>query len=92
MGIRTVAVYSEADAGALHVREADSARLIGAAPSSETYLRIDRILEAAKEAGVDAIHPGYGFLSENEDFADACAAACFIFIGPKGEVHRLMGD
>ncbi|HQZ16955.1 MAG TPA: biotin carboxylase N-terminal domain-containing protein [Vicinamibacteria bacterium] len=92
MGIRTVAVYSEADAGALHVREADSAIPIGKAASSESYLRIDRILEAAKEAGVDAIHPGYGFLSQNGDFADACAAAGFTFIGPKGDVHRLMGD
>ncbi len=92
MGIRTVAVFSEADAGALHVREADRALPIGKAPSSESYLRIDRILEAAKEAGVDAIHPGYGFLSQNGDFADACASAGFIFIGPKGDVHRLMGD
>jgi len=92
MGIRTVAVFSEADAGALHVREADTAIHIGKAPSSESYLRIDRILEAAKEAGVDAIHPGYGFLSQNGDFADACAAAGFTFIGPKGDVHRLMGD
>ncbi len=92
MGIRTVAVYSEADAGALHVREADAAGLIGPAPSSESYLRIDRILEAAKDAAVDAIHPGYGFLSQNGDFADACASAGFIFIGPKGDVHRLMGD
>ena len=92
MGIRTVAVFSEADEGALHVREADRALPIGKAPSSESYLRIDRILEAAKEAGVDAIHPGYGFLSQNGDFADACASAGFIFIGPKGDVHRLMGD
>ncbi len=92
MGIRTVAVYSEADAGALHVREADRALLIGKAPSSESYLRSDRILEAAKKAGVDAIHPGYGFLSQNGDFADACAAAGFMFIGPNGDVHRQMGD
>ena len=92
MGIRAVAVYSEADAGALHTREADEARLIGQALSSESYLRIDRILEAAKETGVDAIHPGYGFLSQNGDFADACDAAGVIFIGPKGDVHRLMGD
>ncbi len=92
MGIETVAVYSEADASALHVREADRAILIGKAPSSESYLRIDRILDAAKEAGVDAIHPGYGFLSQNGDFADACAAAGITFIGPPGDVHRLMGD
>lgn len=92
MGIRTVAVFSEADAGALHVREADRALPIGPAPSSESYLRSDRILQAASEASVDAIHPGYGFLSQNGDFADACANAGFMFIGPKGDVHRLMGD
>ena len=92
MGIETVAVYSEADAAALHVREADRAVLIGPAPSSESYLRIDRILAAAKDAKVDAIHPGYGFLSQNGDFADACAAASIAFIGPAGDVHRLMGD
>ncbi len=92
MGIETVAVYSEADASAFHVREADRAILIGKAPSSESYLRIDRIIDAAKEAGVDAIHPGYGFLSQNGDFADACATAGITFIGPPGDVHRLMGD
>ncbi len=92
MGIETVAAYSEADASALHVREADRAVLIGPAPSSESYLRIDRVLRAAKEAGVDAIHPGYGFLSQNGDFADACHDAGITFIGPRGEVHRLMGD
>ena len=92
MGIETVAVYSEADAGALHVREADRAMPIGPAPSAESYLRIDRILAAAKEAGVDAIHPGYGFLSQNGEFADACADASILFIGPTGDVHRLMGD
>ncbi len=92
MGIETVAVYSEADAGALHVREADRALPIGPAPSAESYLRIDRIIHAAKSAKVDAIHPGYGFLSQNGDFADACAAAGLLFIGPPGDVHRLMGD
>ncbi len=92
MGIETVAVYSEADASALHVREADRAVLIGKAPSSESYLRIDRIIEAAKTSRVDAIHPGYGFLSQNGEFADACAAAEVTFIGPCGDVHRLMGD
>ena len=92
MGIETVAVYSEADAEALHAREADRAILIGNAPSSESYLRIDRIIKAAKEAKVDGIHPGYGFLSQNGDFADACAAAGITFIGPPGNVHRLMGD
>jgi acetyl-CoA carboxylase biotin carboxylase subunit len=92
MGIETVAVYSEADAEALHVREAGRGVLIGPAPSSESYLRIDRIIEAAKDAKVDAIHPGYGFLSQNGDFADACAAAGIAFVGPPGDVHRLMGD
>jgi 3-methylcrotonyl-CoA carboxylase alpha subunit len=92
MGIETVAVYSEADAEALHVRESDRALPIGPAPSAESYLRIDRIIEAAKTAKVDAIHPGYGFLSQNGDFADACAAAGIAFIGPPGDVHRLMGD
>ena len=92
MGIETVAVYSEADAGALHVREADRAIAIGKAPSSESYLCIDRVLDAAMQAGAGAIHPGYGFLSQNGDFADACVAAGVAFIGPKGDVHRLMGD
>jgi acetyl/propionyl-CoA carboxylase alpha subunit len=92
MGIESVAVYSEADAEALHVREADRALLIGKAPSTESYLSGERILAAARKARVDAIHPGYGFLSQNGDFADACASAGFIFIGPRGDVHRLMGD
>jgi acetyl/propionyl-CoA carboxylase alpha subunit len=92
MGLETIAVHSEADAGALHVREADRAVPIGKAPSSESYLRIDRILDAAKQTGADAIHPGYGFLSQNGDFADACESAGVKFIGPRGDVHRLMGD
>jgi 3-methylcrotonyl-CoA carboxylase alpha subunit len=92
MGIETVAVYSEADAEALHVRESDRAFPIGPAPSTESYLRIDNMIEAAKAAKVDAIHPGYGFLSQNGDFADACASASIAFIGPPGDVHRLMGD
>ena len=92
MGLETIAVYSEADASALHVREADRAILIGKAPSLESYLCIDRILDAAKETGADAIHPGYGFLSQNGDFADACSVAGIRFIGPPGDVHRLMGD
>ena len=92
MGIETIAVYSDADATAVHAQEADRAILIGQAPSSESYLRIDRILDAAKSAGAGAIHPGYGFLSQNGDFADACRDAGVIFIGPPGDVHRLMGD
>src|SRR5687768_8339502 len=82
IGIKTVAVYSEADRKALHVRYADEAVLIGAPPSAESYLRIDKIISAALQTGADAIHPGYGFLSENEDFADACDKASITFIGP----------
>src|SRR5579864_3811753 len=80
MGILSVAVYSDADRTSLHVRMADEAAHIGASPSSESYLRIDRILDAARAHGADAIHPGYGFLSENAEFADACAAAGIVFI------------
>src|SRR4051812_23615799 len=75
MGIRTVAVYSAADAGAMHVEQADEAHLIGPAPARESYLRIDRILEVARRSGAEAVHPGYGFLSENAAFAEACAEA-----------------
>ena len=82
MGIASVAVYSEADRHARHVFEADEAVAIGPAPASESYLRQDRILEAARATGAQAIHPGYGFLSENAAFARACAAAGVVFIGP----------
>jgi acetyl-CoA carboxylase, biotin carboxylase subunit len=92
MGIATVAVYSEADRRALHVRYADEAVCIGPPPSSESYLRIDRILDAAKQTKSDAIHPGYGFLSENEDFASAVADAGLIFIGPSAKAIELMGS
>tara|TARA_R110002073_G_scaffold289878_15_gene454847 strand:- start:12000 stop:14036 length:2037 start_codon:yes stop_codon:yes gene_type:complete len=91
MGIRTVAVYSEADANAPHVREADEAVLLGPAPSAESYLRADKILEAAKQTGADAIHPGYGFLSENAQFAEDCAAAGIVFVGPSPDAIRAMG-
>jgi len=91
MGYRTVAVYSEADAGALHVDMADTAVAIGPAPASESYLRADRILAAAKATGADAVHPGYGFLAENAEFAEACAAAGLIFIGPPPDAIRAMG-
>lgn len=92
MGIKTVAVYSEADRGALHVRFADEAVFIGPPPSSESYLRIDKIIDAAVQTGVQAIHPGYGFLSENEDFAQAIEDAGMIFIGPSPSSIALMGS
>ena len=91
-GIATVAVYSEADAGALHVRLADEAYLVGPAPSNQSYLVAERVLEAAKRAGADAVHPGYGFLSENAGFAEACAEAGITFIGPPPDAIRAMGD
>src|SRR5258708_32265049 len=92
MGIKTVAVYSEADRAALHVRFADEAVLIGPPPSSESYLRIDKLIHAAKATGGDAIHPGYGFLSENEEFAKRVAEAGLIFIGPSAASIELMGS
>ena len=82
MGIGAVGVYSEADREAPHVREADEAFLLGPAPAAESYLAIPKILETAEKAGADAIHPGYGFLAENADFARACEEAKVIFIGP----------
>jgi 3-methylcrotonyl-CoA carboxylase alpha subunit len=91
MGIRTVAVYSDADAKALHVRMADEAVHIGPSPARESYLRGDRIIEAAKATGAEAIHPGYGFLSENADFAQAVIAAGLIWVGPKPDSIRAMG-
>src|SRR5574343_1897220 len=87
MGIATVAVYSDADAGARHVRLADEAVHIGPAAARDSYLRADKILAAAQATGAQAVHPGYGFLSENEDFAQACAQAGLVFIGPA--VHRI---
>ena len=92
MGIRTVAVFSDADEGALHVRMADEAHRLGPAPARESYLVVDRLLAAAKASGADAIHPGYGFLSENADFADAVAAAGLIFVGPPASAIRAMGS
>src|SRR3954465_9524125 len=91
LGYPTVAVYSEADRAALHVLYADQAMPIGEAPSRESYLRIDRILEAAKKSGADAIHPGYGFLAENAEFAQACADAGVVFVGPPPKAMRDLG-
>ncbi|TSE27338.1 Acetyl-/propionyl-coenzyme A carboxylase alpha chain [Tepidimonas sediminis] len=91
MGIRSVAVYSEADRDSLHVRQADVALPIGPAPAAQSYLRIERILQAARDAGAQAIHPGYGFLSENAAFAEACAAAGLTFIGPTPQQMRAFG-
>ncbi|CBE68277.1 MAG: acetyl-CoA carboxylase biotin carboxylase subunit [Candidatus Methylomirabilis oxygeniifera] len=91
MGIGTVAVYSEADRAALHVRLADEAYLIGPAPSPQSYLKIDRIIETAKLAGAKAIHPGYGFLSENAEFAMRCEEEGLVFIGPSSHAIRAVG-
>src|SRR5512135_2423536 len=82
LGVRTVAVYSDADANARHVSVCDEAVRLGPAPARESYLRGERIVEIARAVGAEAIHPGYGFLSENEDFAEACAKAGLAFIGP----------
>ena len=91
MGMGTVAVYSDADRGALHVLYADEAYRIGPAAAAESYLRGDLILEIALRAGADAVHPGYGFLSENADFADACGGAGVVFIGPPAECDAAAG-
>ena len=82
MGLSSVAVYSECDRAALHVRMADEAYPVGPNPPRESYLRIDRIIDVARKSGADAVHPGYGFLAENEDFAAACRDAGLTFIGP----------
>src|SRR5229473_6004058 len=92
LGIKTVAVYSEADADALHVREADEKVLIGPPPSAQSYLQIDRIVEACKQTGAQAVHPGYGFLSEKPEFQKALAKAGIVFIGPDAFAIHAMGD
>src|SRR5687768_12234646 len=92
MGIATVAIYSDCDRAALHVRLADEAWPVGPSAPRESYLRIDKIVEVAQSSGADAVHPGYGFLAENEDFAAACRDAGLIFIGPSPEAIALMGS
>ncbi|MFI8486462.1 acetyl/propionyl/methylcrotonyl-CoA carboxylase subunit alpha [Streptomyces rubrogriseus] len=92
MGVRSVAVFSDADADARHVREADDAVRIGPAPATESYLSVERLLEAAARTGAQAVHPGYGFLAENAGFARACEEAGLVFIGPSADAIALMGD
>ena len=92
MGIKTVAVYSDADRNALHVRLADEAVHIGASPANQSYIVINKILAAVHESGADAVHPGYGFLSENRDFAAALEAIGVVFIGPPSPAIEAMGD
>lgn len=92
MGIKTIAVYSDADRKSLHVRYADEAYYIGPSPSNESYLDINKILDVAKQSNANAVHPGYGFLSENATFAEECSKAGIIFIGPSPEAIRTMGD
>ena len=92
LGLRTVAVYSEADRGALHVRMADESVCIGPPAARESYLAASKIIEVARERGCEAIHPGYGFLSENADFARACEAAGIVFVGPPGTSIDRMGS
>src|SRR6195952_3351902 len=92
LGVQTVAVYSEADRESLHVRFADDDVCIGPAPARDSYLQIPRIIAAAEITGADAIHPGYGFLAENAEFADICVASGIAFIGPTGDQIRVMGD
>ena len=92
LGVNTVQVYSAADRDSLAVHLADQAIEIGPAPAAKSYLLIDAIIDAARASGADAVHPGYGFLAENADFADAVVAAGLIFIGPAGDAIRLLGD
>ncbi|WP_055517142.1 acetyl-CoA carboxylase biotin carboxylase subunit, partial [Streptomyces aurantiacus] len=92
LGVRSVAVFSDADADARHVREADTAVRIGPAPAAESYLSMERLLTAAARTGAQAVHPGYGFLAENAEFARACTAAGLVFIGPPADAISLMGD
>ena len=92
MGLRTVAVYSEADRDAMHVAMADAAVLLGPARARDSYLSIERVIEAAQKTGAEAVHPGYGFLSENAEFAEACAKAGLVFVGPTAAMMTAMGS
>src|ERR1700691_952831 len=92
LGVETVAVFSEADRTALHVREADYAVLVGPPPAAQSYLNVEKILDAARSTGAEAVHPGYGFFSENAGFARAVAAAGLVFIGPPPDAIVHMGD
>src|SRR5688572_25033315 len=92
LGIASVAVYSEPDRTALHARYADEAYCIGPGPAADSYLNAEKIIAAARACGADAVHPGYGFLSERAEFAEACAAAGIAFIGPPPEALRCLGD
>src|ERR1700739_2602453 len=92
MGLRTVAVFSEADRNAMHVAMADDAVLLGHSRARDSYLNIERVIEAAKKSGAEAVHPGYGFLSENAEFAQACADSNLVFVGPTAAMMTAMGS